>query len=453
MANIAIIGGGGYVGLSYAAVLAEFGHTVTALDVDEVKIASLLAGHCPIYEPGLEDYLRRGAETGRIRYTSDYAQAVPDAEFVFLCVGTPPDHAGRADLQYVVQASETLARHLSGHTIIVNKSTLPVGSVGLVERIVGRGLPAEATFSVVSNPEFLREGSAIEDLLRPDRIVLGSTDREAMERVADLYGSMDVPVIMTDPRSAEMIKYAANAYLATKISFINEIALICERLGADVTAVSDGMGLDHRIGRSFLHAGVGFGGSCFPKDVQALLAMAQDVNVDPTLLGATLSINKRMREVVLEMIEAALPDLSGKTVTVLGLSFKPNTDDIREAPAIDIIEALLARGAEVRICDPVALGHVYGRWPQARLMSDPYAATTGADAVVLVTEWEQYRRLDLQRLANTMRGNLLVDGRRAFNAQLAREAGFNYTGIGHAREQAQVIELRYLTPYLTAAAD
>lgn len=453
MANIAIIGGGGYVGLSYAAVLAELGHHVTALDVNEAKIASLAAGHCPIFEPGLEDYLRRGAETGRIRYTCSYADAVPEAEFVFMCVGTPPDQNGRADLSYVVQASEQLAHHLSGHTIIVNKSTLPVGSVGLVERIVTRHAPEAVSFSVVSNPEFLREGSALDDLLNPDRIVLGSTDRNAMMQVGELYQALEAPVIMTDPRSAEMIKYAANAYLATKISFINEIAMICERLGADVTAVSDGMGLDRRIGRAFLQPGVGFGGSCFPKDVQALLSMAQDVNVDPTLLVATLSINRRMREVVLEKLDGSLEDMRGKTVTILGLAFKPNTDDIREAPAIDIVEALLARGAEVRICDPVALGHVYGRWPTARLMTDPYAATTGADAVVLITEWDQYRTLDLSRLANTMRGNLLVDGRRAFNVEAARDAGFDYTGIGHARADATALELRYLMPYLSAAAD
>ncbi len=453
MASVAIIGGAGYVGLTYAAMLAHRGHQVWGLDVDEAKTAMLSSGQCSIYEPGLEELMRQGLASGRLRFTTSYADAIPDADFVFLCVGTPADQNGRANLQYLACASESLARCLQGHTIVVNKSTVPIGSVNFVERLLERWAPAGTTHAVVSNPEFLREGSAVSDLLNPDRIVLGGTDADALQRVADLYEPLSVPIVATDPRSAELIKYAANAFLATKISFINEIALICERFGADVATVATGIGLDHRIGAAFLNPGIGFGGSCFPKDVRALASMALDAGHESMLLNAVLEINQQMRGLVLDKLEMALDGLSNRTIAVLGLSFKPETDDIREAPSVDLIDGLVAAGARVRLTDPAALRHVANRWCGVDLINDPYAAAMGADALVLVTEWDQYTRLDLNRLANSMRGRVLVDGRRVFTPAAAREAGFHYFGIGHPSGPLLIAEPSYFSSYLSMAAD
>ncbi len=430
MARIAIIGGGGYVGLTYAAAFAHLGHDVVGLDIDAAKVHALNEGASPIFEPKLSDLLVAGLEAGRLSFTTDYAQAIPGADFAFICVGTPTGSDGHPDLRYLVAAAESIAQHGQGHTTVVNKSTVPVGSVDLVAQILGRSAQAGASFAVVSNPEFLREGAAINDLFHPDRIVLGASDRGAAEAVAALYAPLGAPVLITDPRSAEMIKYAANAFLATKISFINEVALVCERIGADITSVAEGMGLDSRIGPRFLQAGAGFGGSCFPKDVRALAAVAHDVGVDPTILTAVLGINAGMRATVVRKLATHLGGLAGKSVAVLGLSFKPDTDDIRESPAVDVIRRLVNEGVAVRATDPVAIRHVAVELPDIVLVDDPYAAATGADAVVLMTEWPLYRSLDLEHLANAMRGQLLLDGRNAINRESATAAGLVYEGIG-----------------------
>lgn len=431
MERIAVIGAG-YVGLAYSAALAELGHDVVGLDVDPVKVREISNGCSPIFEPDLEDLLRRGLESGRLRFTTDPILALPQADFVFVCVGTPSDPMGRAEMGFVTAAACTIAQYGRGHTIVVNKSTMPIGSVHAVADILTRHAAPGASFSVVSNPEFLREGSAVRDIFQPDRIVLGAEEFVAAERVAALYARLEAPVLITDPRSAEMIKYASNAFLATKISFINEVAMICERLGADVTMVARGMGMDERIGPRFLQAGPGFGGSCFPKDVRALAAMAQDAGLATDMLSAVATINVAARTQVISKLMADLGCVEGRTIGVLGLAFKPDTDDIRESPALDVIRQLLAAGARVRATDPAAMRHVSTLLPDVELADDPYDAATGADAVVLMTEWDAYQTLDLDHLANAMRGRLLVDARNALNPGAAVEAGLSYEGFGRA---------------------
>lgn len=430
MARIAIIGGAGYVGLSYAAAFAELGHDVTGLDLDATKVFRLSQGHTPMFELGLEDLLKRGLESGRLQFTTEYSQAVPEAEFVFLCVGTPSAPDGSADMLYVRAAASSLAKYARGHTIVVNKSTMPCGSAHFVATLLERHRRRDATFSVVANPEFLREGSAVYDIFNPDRIVLGTDDSEAAEKVSALYKSLDAPVLLTDPASAEVIKYASNAFLATKISFINELAQVCEKLGADIDVVARGMGLDERIGGRFLRAGAGFGGSCFPKDVRALAAMARSAGVEIDILPAVLSINTRMRHLVVEKVMTRLGHLEGKTVGVLGLAFKPNTDDIRDAPALSVIEMLLARGVRVRATDPIAVNNVAKEFPNIEYLPDAYATATGCDAVILMTEWDEYRRLDLTRLANSMQGRVLIDARNVFEPGVVQAIGLEYEGIG-----------------------
>lgn len=430
MTKIAVVGGAGYVGLSYAAAFAELGYDVVGLDTDEAKVGALSAGSSPIFEPGLEDLLRRGLQNGRLRFTTEYRDAVPDADYVFICVGTPSDITGQAQMLYVKSAARSIAKHGRGHTFIVNKSTMPVGSARLVSGIVEKHNDNGASFTVVSNPEFLREGSAVHDIFHPDRIVLGAEDPQAAEQVAALYAPLGAPVLITDLATAEMIKYASNALLATKISFINEVARICERLNADVDMVACGMGMDDRIGPRFLRAGAGFGGSCFPKDVRALASMARDAGVDTNMLNAVLSINADMRRHVVAKVRSHIGSLAGKTVSVLGLAFKPDTDDIREAPALDVIRELLAGGARVRATDPVATKHVATVLPDIELFSDPYETVTGSDATILMTEWDVYRSLNLSRMANSMRGNVLIDGRNTFDPEKVAVAGLTYEGIG-----------------------
>lgn len=454
MASIAVIGGAGYVGLTYAAALADLGHDVVAVDVDHDKVRLLSDGRAPIYEPGLEPMLRRGLATGRLRFSPNYEDAVPTAEFVFICVGTPPDAAGRSDMGFVKAAARAVASHARGHTIIVNKSTMPVGSVQTVANILAEHAAVGASFAVVANPEFLREGSAIRDVFQPSRIVLGAEDRAAAARVAELYAPLGAPVVITDPRSAEMIKYASNAFLATKISFINDIAAMCDRLGADVTEVARGMGLDDRIGARFLGAGAGFGGSCFPKDVSALRAMAAEIGLETTILDAVLAINEAARHRISERVAACLGGLDGTTVAVLGLSFKPDTDDVREAPALAVIAELHAAGARVRATDPVAIAAAAAVAPAPLFFDDPYAAATGADAVVLMTEWAEYRNLDLDHLANAMRGSLVVDGRNALDPAAVVRAGLTYVGVGRPiQTPTPIVRIERLTvPELTIGA-
>lgn len=453
MAEIAIVGAAGYVGLGYSALLADLGHNVVGVDIDLVRVSLLRQGVLPFHEPGLASLVQRGLMGGHLRFTTDYAEAVPGAKFVFICVGTPSTASGAADTTAIVAAAQAIARHGQGHTIVVNKSTMPVGSAQFVHDILAEHAPAETTFAVVSNPEFLREGSAIHDIFHPDRIVLGADDPVAAAEVGELYSALDAPLLVTRPRSAEMIKYASNAFLATKISFVNEVATICEQLGADISIVAQGMGLDPRISPSFLQAGVGFGGSCFPKDVRALATMARDNGCDPTLLTAVIDINVKMRARVLEKVRSHLGTLSGKTIGVLGLAFKPETDDIREAPSVALIKDLIAAGAQVRATDPVAGLHVAALFPEIRLTRDAFGAAMGADALILVTEWPAYRNLDLDRLANAMRGQLVVDGRNCLDREAVKTAGLIYEGIGRGLQPVAETHISALLmePQLTSA--
>ena len=435
MSRICVVGGGGYVGLGYAVALADLGNDVVGLDIDEERVAALNAGRSPLYEPGLEELLGRNLAAGRLRFTADYAGAVPDADFVFLCTGTPSLADGEADLRQVRAAAAAVGIHLSPgrRTIVVNKSTMPVGSAELVARIVAEHAPPGADFRVVSNPEFLREGRVVHDILHPDRVVLGAEDPEAAEAVAALYAPLAAPILVTDHRSAEMIKYAANAFLATKISFINEVARLCERLGADVTTVAEGMGLDPRIGPRFLHAGLGFGGSCFPKDVGALTRMADDAGLHPGLLRAVLEINADVRRRFVRRAEQLLGGLDGRVVAVWGLAFKEDTDDLRESPALAVVEMLQERGAAVRAHDPAAMANAAPRLPAVTLCATPYVAAAGVDAVLVCTPWREFRQIDLARVAAAMRGDLLLDGRNLYDPAAVAAAGLRYEGIGRGR--------------------
>ena len=429
MNHITIIGTG-YVGLVTGTCLAELGHEVVCLDIDEAKVAALRGGTVPFHEPGLPELLAQVSASGRIRFTTSYADAVPGAAFVFIAVNTPAGSEGQADLMAVRAAVRAMAPLLDPETVIVNKSTVPIGTGDLVAQLVRRH--TRVPFSVVSHPEFLREGSAVADFHHPDRLVLGSADQAAAARVAALYGSPTCPVLLTDIRTAEMIKYASNAFLATRISFINEIAAVCEQLGADVKDVARGMGYDHRIGHHFLDAGLGWGGSCFPKDVRALIHMAAASGAHPQLLRAVVEINRDQRLAVVQKLHTLLGDLEDCTVALLGLAFKPNTDDLRNAPALDLVELLRHEGCRLRAYDPVAMDGARALLPTVDLCSDPYAAASGADAVVLVTEWDEFQQLDLSRLRETMRTPVFVDGRNLFEPVLMRSLGFIYSGIGRS---------------------
>ncbi len=422
----------GYVGLTTAACLADLGHDVIGVDIDVARITMLRRHRLPLYEPGLEELIERGARGGRLSFSGEIADALSSAEFVFLAVGTPPDRRGGADLTALKAAAKGIGQHLVDNVVVVNKSTVPIGTGDLVSEIVAASRPDEAiTFSVVSNPEFLREGSAVNDFMHPDRIVLGGHDRNAAERVAELYRPLESPVLITNLYTAEMIKYASNAFLATKISFINEIARICEKLDADVSVVSEGMGMDGRIGADFLDAGVGFGGSCFPKDVRALARMAETMGYHPELLRTVMDINQDMRKLVVDRLEELLGGLRGQRIGILGLSYKPNTDDLREAPSIEIIRTLLRKGAVVQVYDPVAManakrvldgGVVYA--------TNAYGAARKVDGLAVLTEWNQFRSIDLKRLKLAMSRPVIVDGRNIWDPAKMRDLGFVYRGIG-----------------------
>lgn len=429
MARISIIGSG-YVGLVYATAFADLGNDVTGIDIDADKVARLQRGECPIFEPGLPELLARNLEAGRLRFTMSYADAVPQSEFVFVCVDTPQSFNGEADMRAVRRAATTIAEHLHGHTIIVNKSTMPIGSGDLVAKILEEHTPAGATFSVVSNPEFLREGSAVHDVMHPERVVLGADERQAAEQVADLYSVLQAPILVTDLRSAEMIKYASNAFLATKISFINEIARICERVGADVTVVAKGMGHDSRIGPLFLEAGIGYGGSCFPKDVSALAYMAEEANTHPQLLRAVIQINNDQRRRFVQKLQEQLGDLNDRQIGVWGLAFKQNTDDMRESPAVDIIRMIEQRGGMVRAYDPAASETARPLLPNTTICRSPYDAVDGADALCVVTPWNEFKQVNLGRVAELMRTPLLLDGRNLYDPDDARAHGLAYVGVG-----------------------
>jgi UDPglucose 6-dehydrogenase len=429
--------GTGYVGLVVAACFADLGDRVVGLDIDEERVARLRRGEAPIYEPGLAELVRRNAAAGRLRFTTSYAEAVPRAAFCVIAVNTPSGAEGEADLGQVRAAAAALAPHLRDGAIVVNKSTVPIGTADRVDQLVARHLPPEKRglrFGVVSNPEFLREGSAVADFLRPDRVVLGATRPEDAEAVAQLYRPLGCPVLVTDPRTAEMIKYASNAFLATKISFINEVASICERLGADVRVVAEGMGRDPRIGRAFLDAGLGWGGSSLPKDVRALAHMAAVGGCHPQLLRTVLEINKDQRLKVIQRLRATLGTLEGQTVALLGLAFKPNTDDLREAPALELAHLLLAEGATVRAYDPVAMPNARRLLPEAHYAADAYDAVAGADAAVVVTDWNEFKQLDLARLRQGMTRPVLVDGRSVYEPAVAHGAGFLYYALGRGSD-------------------
>jgi UDPglucose 6-dehydrogenase len=423
--------GTGYVGLVTGTCFAELGNQVACVDVDEAKIDLLRSGGMPIFEPGLAELVQRNTTMGRLSFTTSYANGMADAEFVFIAVNTPPSaDSGGADLRFVESAAKSIGQHLDHDLIIVNKSTVPIGTGDMVAQIVGREKRSAAKFSVVSNPEFLREGSAVADCLNPDRVVLGATDRAAGESVASLYLSLRCPIIVTDLATAEMIKYASNAMLAARISFINEIAAVCEALGADVKQVAIGMGYDKRIGSSFLEAGLGYGGSCFPKDVKALMHMAQTNGCHPQLLQAVEDINNDQRRRAVDKVRQLLGTLDGKLVGLLGLAFKPNTDDMREAASVDIVNALVAEGAQVKAYDPVAMRVAKHVLPEIEYCHDAYNVAQDADAVIVVTDWNEFKQLDMGRLKAAMRTPIIVDGRNIYSGDMLRELGFTYRGTG-----------------------
>ncbi len=429
MKDIAVVGVG-YVGLVTGACFADLGNRVVALDIDAARIAGLARGEMPIYEPGLEELVERNVRADRLHFTTSYEEALRSAEFVFIAVGTPSGVDGEADLQHVRAVAESIARAMTRPLVIVNKSTVPVGTGDWVADILRSTQPKPIPFAVVSCPEFLREGSAITDFMSPARTVLGSLDAEAAEKVAQLHLPLRAPIVITDLRTAEMIKYASNAFLATKISFINEIANICEALGADIKEVATGMGYDPRIGRAFLEAGLGYGGSCFPKDVLALAYMAAEKGRHPQLLQAVMDINADSRRRIVERAQELLGALGGKTVGLLGLTFKPNTDDMREAPALEIARRLLAEGAVVRAYDPVGMPRATSLLPEVHMASDAYDLAAGCDAVIICTEWNEFKNLDLQRLHDAMRQPIVVDGRNIYDPAEMASYGFHYRGVG-----------------------
>ncbi len=429
MKQICVIGVG-YVGLVTAACFADLGNRVIALDIMEDKIAGLRRGEMPIYEPGLKELVERNVHAGRLSFTTSYTEGLDGTEFVFIAVGTPSGVDGEADLRHVAAVAEMVAKTMHTPLVIVNKSTVPVGTGDWVADIVRRYQPQPIPFWVVSCPEFLREGSAISDFMQPHRTVLGSLDPEAAEKVAQLHLPLRAPIVITDLRTAEMIKYASNAFLATKISFINEIANICEALGADVKEVAIGMGYDKRIGPLFLDAGLGYGGSCFPKDVKALAYMAAEKGRHPGLINAVMEINDDRRPMAVNRIRDMLGNLSGKTIGLLGLSFKPNTDDMRDAPSIDIANALLEAGAQVRAYDPVALEVARPLLPAVAMYSDVYAMAKGCDALMVVTEWNEFKNLDLELIHQTMRQPVVFDGRNIYDPDSMKRLGFRYHGLG-----------------------
>lgn len=432
MARIAVVGTG-YVGLVTGACFADLGNEVACIDIVPEKVAMLERGELPIYEPQLEEVVARNLAAGRLRFTTDYASGLDGVEFVFIAVNTPSGPEGEADMSQAQAAATSIAEHLVGPAIIVNKSTMPIGTGDWVANILDKRAAPGVTCSVVSNPEFLREGAAVADFLHPDRVVLGANEAAAAERVATLYAPLNCTVMITDIRTAEMIKYASNAFLATKISFINEIAAICERLGADVRQVARGMGYDKRIGAAFLDAGVGYGGSCFPKDVRALEHMASVHGSHPQLLRTVIDINRDQRRVIVQKLRQVLGQLGDRTIGVLGLAFKPNTDDLRDAPALELIHLLRAEGVRLRAYDPAAMAKARVLLSDVTFGHDAYEVAEGCDAVLLVTEWNEFKQLDMPRLRDAMAFPLLVDGRNVYEPEAMTRLGFIYCGVGRGQ--------------------
>ena len=429
--NICMVGTG-YVGLVTGAGLADLGMDVICVDKDETKIRALSTGVIPIYEPGLEELVARNERKGRLRFTTDLRDAIESALVIFIAVGTPPRPDGTADLTFVRQVARAVAEHMNGYKVVVTKSTVPIGTGKMISDIIRSG-NGRFEFSIVSNPEFLREGSAVNDFLHPDRIVIGASDVRAIEIMKEIYKPLflrETPFVITDVASAELIKYASNGFLAVKISFINEIAELCELMGANVQDVATGLGLDPRIGPRFLRPGPGFGGSCFPKDTSAAAEIARDLGTTFELIEATTRVNARTKARMIEKISDAAGPLPGKTAAVLGLSFKPETDDIRESPALSVVEGLLRCGVKVRAFDPAAMENTKAVFPDIHYAADAYDCAAGADFVVLATEWNEFRALDLSKLAAAVANRNMIDLRNVYDPTELRNAGWTYTGVG-----------------------
>ena len=432
--HISVIGTG-YVGLVTGACFAEFGVNVTCMDNDSRRIEKLKNGEIPFFEPGVAELVAKGSKEGRLSFTTDIAQAVDKALAIFIAVGTPPSPDGSADLSFVKEVGRGIALHMNSYKVIVTKSTVPVGTGEAIREVVKKTQKTPIRFDMVSNPEFLREGSAIEDFMRPNRVVIGADSDQAVAIMKDLYRPLyliETPIVVTDVPTAELIKYASNAFLATKISFINEIANLCERVGANVQLVSKGMGLDHRIGSKFLHAGPGFGGSCFPKDLAALIQTGERNGYPMQIASAASRVNDVQRGKMIDKIRDAIGGLKGKTVAFLGLSFKPNTNDLREAPALAIGQELLAEGATIRAYDPEALTEACQMMPKLQPCQDAYHAAEGADALVIMTEWNIFRNLDFEKLKSTMREPLLIDLRNVYDPERVTAAGFKHVSVGRS---------------------
>jgi len=431
--HIGVIGTG-YVGLVTGACFAEFGVAVTCIDKDEKKIKALKKGDIPFYEPGLEDLVKKNVKNGRLRFSTRIQDAVDSSLVIFIAVGTPPRGDGSADMRYVEAVAEEIAQNIRGYKVIVTKSTVPVGTGARLRKIISRKLKEQMDFDIVSNPEFLREGSAIEDFMRPNRVIIGASSQQAVAIMKDLYGPLyliETPFVITNIETAELIKYASNSFLAVKISFINEMAGLCDRVGADVHMVAKGMGLDHRIGSKFLHPGPGYGGSCFPKDTRALLTIAKNHDAEIGVVRAAVEANERQKQAAVEKIRSGMGDLKAKTVAVLGLSFKPNTNDMREAPAIYIIEHLLKAKAKVKAFDPIAMEDakaIFGT--TIRYAKTPYDCMKGADAVVIVTEWNEFRNLELMKIKALLKTPYFFDLRNIYEPAKMKKLGFKYFCVG-----------------------
>lgn len=430
--HIAVIGTG-YVGLVTGACFAEFGVEVTCVDVDKGKIERLNQGIIPIYEPGLDKIVGKNSSAGRLHFTTDIKSAVEQALVIFLAVGTPPREDGSPDMSFYQSAAKDIAENMNGYKVLVTKSTVPVGTGKWLREFVSEHQKLKTNFGVASNPEFLREGAAIEDFMRPDRVVIGSNEEDAIAIMKDLYRPLyliETPVVITSLESAELIKYAANAFLATKITFINEIANLCDAIGCDVHDVARGMGMDNRIGKKFLHPGPGYGGSCFPKDTRALTTVADQFGVETLIVDSVIEANERQRKAMIPKIEKLVGDLSGKKIAVLGLSFKPETDDMRESPAVDIIKELQNRGATVKAFDPVAMEEARHSLPNIEFATDEFDAIEGADVLVFLTEWNQFRALDMEKVKRLLKSPKIADLRNIYEPSDMRELGFEYVGVG-----------------------
>ena len=430
--DIAVIGTG-YVGLVTGAGLADFGNDVTCVDIDEKKITALKNGQIPIYEPGLDKIVSRNVSEGRLEFTTDLGEAIRSSRAIFIAVGTPPKPDGSADLRYVEEVARTIAKHMNGPKLVITKSTVPIGTGRMIERILAEAGTGHKG-SVVSNPEFLREGSAIEDFMKPDRVVIGASDRESIALMKEIYAplhSLEIPFVVTNVESSELIKYASNGFLATKISFINEIAVLCELIGGDVQDVARGVGLDSRIGPKFLQAGPGFGGSCFPKDTSAVADIAQQYGYQFEIIEAVMRVNDAIKQRMVEKVIKALGgNVKGKTIALLGLAFKPETDDMRDSPTIPLINGLQEKGAAVRAYDPQAMDNAGRMFKNVTFCHDAYETANGADALVIATEWNEFRALNLQRVRGLLKAPVIIDLRNVYDPQRMKSEGFTYISVG-----------------------